>query len=543
MRTTQKMSRKRRGGYTLVELAISVGVGAVLLVGMGATMTIATRIAATPLSVEPTLERSMFAGEMKRDLESAIVVLNRTGAGEGIRCIVPDMNGDHRPDVIEYAWSGQKGSPLVCTVNGMGTDRSIQDIDSLNVTLYNNYRTEAIPRITRSQDAELFSHTASTGTKPFPVGVNTSISRVIDPRAFAGVATGSGLTYTLSQVIIYADVPSAAVGSTLQILDASSTGWPVGGPLATTTILSSHFGVGGKATVPIDTGALSFDHPIAIAIKSSGTLWSAEASSALDGEPTTLISKDDGATWFIPTDRLDLNFEVWGTVDQKATPHSLTRTNVKQAQVGLQLGQHSPTTFQVGFANRPEFCTDWIGFDGMSNPIGADYNLDGVSDFDNVSSFDFKDGGLVFEGLLGGHWLGTSRSDVNSPRILHLKLRDVGALYHVSLQVHCESATGQDGLFTLSATSTSSGVAIHWGTHSGGGPVTLGRETTTGSDLTVRLYILPENDSVTIELNRVVVGTVKYQFDTSVSGTPDVQIGNDGNGAIDTLSYQIMVPQ
>ena len=116
-----------RHGSTLLELAVSVLVASILVVGMGSSVYLAARAS------DPTLGRyqaSAASGEaladISRELSCAVALNDTVNTPTQVEFTVPDITGDNLNDVVRYAWSGTGGAALQRTLNG-GAPRSVVD--------------------------------------------------------------------------------------------------------------------------------------------------------------------------------------------------------------------------------------------------------------------------------------------------------------------------------------------------------------------------------------------------------------------------------
>lgn len=117
------MSRARRnGGFTLLEMTLSLMVVVVIGAALASTIRLASR-AAPNASGAPERESSAAAAgnEMAADLSLATAITLSTSTS--IEVTVPDQNADGSPETIQWSWGGNAGDPLVRTVNGVASTR------------------------------------------------------------------------------------------------------------------------------------------------------------------------------------------------------------------------------------------------------------------------------------------------------------------------------------------------------------------------------------------------------------------------------------
>jgi hypothetical protein len=106
--------------------AASLG-ASILLVGLSSSLFIALR--ATETTATPTSSRikaSEALLELQADLEFAQAFTEQSA--RAITFLVPDRNGDTRPETIRYAWSGTPGDPLTRQYNGGAAATFLEDV-------------------------------------------------------------------------------------------------------------------------------------------------------------------------------------------------------------------------------------------------------------------------------------------------------------------------------------------------------------------------------------------------------------------------------
>jgi hypothetical protein len=545
MRTMKVVRRYRRNaGYTLLELAISISVGGVLSVGIAATMSIAGRIAATPLGVEPTIKRTETAVDIQRDLQNAFVVFPSTsGETSSIRCLTPDSDGDGRPERIEFDWSGS-GEPITRSFNNKDA-KYVQNVKAFTNELGYDIVVEKSSRSQQTSPAILASYLAGS-TKMLSLESGKRIARAVDPRRFGISSLADEPTaFTITSVRIFVDAEDVAVGAKLYIYNADHAGWPVGAPLSEVVLTSKMFNGMGQATVAVITPSLAMGSPVAIVLEPGTRAFGVLSGTTTDGQPACRSSRDGGATWveFLQAP-FDLHFTLTGSFLIPGDPILTRRKIARRAEMRLQL-QDTPTTFEISFANRPEICQDWIGFDGKTNPLETDLNGDNIADFVEAGQviFDFKDGCLVLQGTYEGHLLAKSQADQVTPRILHARLHPFGSV-DGSITVLCKSSSQLSALLKIAVKSAGEQCEIIFSTVDGDIPVELATVVAERSEFDVRCLILPAEDLVDITVDRRPIGTFALKYASgSASSIPDLRLVGAGNLGFDELSYRLIAAE
>lgn len=116
------MNARARGGFTLVEMVVSLAVVGLIGAALASTLSIAARALPSPGAL-PELETAARAAavEMAADLPMAGQL--KSISEHAIEFSVPDQNGDGSSEVIGWRWTGVAGGPLVRTVNGVSSTR------------------------------------------------------------------------------------------------------------------------------------------------------------------------------------------------------------------------------------------------------------------------------------------------------------------------------------------------------------------------------------------------------------------------------------
>ena len=110
------MSLRRRRGYTLLEVTVSMFSASILVAGLGASLSLATRSASVSASSSATAKATAAAAEILNDLQTikAFTVMG----DETFTATVPDRQGGGGDDAMVYEWSKQSGDPLTRRING-----------------------------------------------------------------------------------------------------------------------------------------------------------------------------------------------------------------------------------------------------------------------------------------------------------------------------------------------------------------------------------------------------------------------------------------
>ncbi|MBY0313305.1 MAG: prepilin-type N-terminal cleavage/methylation domain-containing protein [Phycisphaerales bacterium] len=107
----------RAGGFSLIEVILAMAIVSILLVGMGAALTLSA--GAADLGKEGNA-RSVTGGRaielVRSELTTATGLIERKPAS--LIFTVPDRDGDAEEEKIGYTWSGVSGDPVMRSFNG-----------------------------------------------------------------------------------------------------------------------------------------------------------------------------------------------------------------------------------------------------------------------------------------------------------------------------------------------------------------------------------------------------------------------------------------
>lgn len=120
----------RRRGFTIIELASSLFVSAVVLVAMASSVTLATRAlpdASKPAETTVTVQRVLDVVASDARFATSVSIISE----HEMSMETPDRNGDDAADVIKYVWSGTAGDPLTRTDGALGAATIIASADEV----------------------------------------------------------------------------------------------------------------------------------------------------------------------------------------------------------------------------------------------------------------------------------------------------------------------------------------------------------------------------------------------------------------------------
>ena len=122
-----------RRGFTLLELVMSIAVSAILLMGMSASISIASRAVGDGSDrIGQTLQTSDILNELASDISSAEDLLERTS--DSVTVKVADRDGDGQSETLKYWWTGPTDARLMRQVNDGSAVALAEDVQQFALT-------------------------------------------------------------------------------------------------------------------------------------------------------------------------------------------------------------------------------------------------------------------------------------------------------------------------------------------------------------------------------------------------------------------------
>ncbi|MEM8865196.1 MAG: type II secretion system protein [Planctomycetota bacterium] len=125
--------KRRRSGYTLIELMVATASSGVVMAGMASSLYIATQ--AMNLDQGAAAKKTELAtcvSDVLNDLRHATSFTEKTATA--VTFVVPDRDGDAAPETLRYAWSGVSGEPLTLEYNSGAAATVVDSVTTLDFT-------------------------------------------------------------------------------------------------------------------------------------------------------------------------------------------------------------------------------------------------------------------------------------------------------------------------------------------------------------------------------------------------------------------------
>jgi prepilin-type N-terminal cleavage/methylation domain-containing protein len=341
-----------RSGYTLVEMLVSVGILAVLMLAMHSVILIAAKAVPSPSS--PPAAANLAGRAMDQIAADLMYATSFTQiSANQVEFVVPDRNNDGATETIRYSWSGTTGGPLVRSYNG-GSTTLLEHAQNFQLA-YDKRAVAAPPTMSESSEQVLIAHVIS-GPMLADQRINSTswAGQYFKPTLPAGTAS-----WRITRVSFKARIHGTNLGATKIQIRTTSGGLP------TSTVLDeailSELGLG--VTYGLQT--LNFTRLSGLTPGISLCLamqWQSDADScdiqyqmASTTSPNTymVMTTNGGSTW-APQTLFDIPFIVYGTMSTTGpTTYRYFLTNVR---CSLQAGavDQSRITTSVRVLNEPE---------------------------------------------------------------------------------------------------------------------------------------------------------------------------------------------
>ncbi|MFN7020918.1 MAG: type II secretion system protein J [Phycisphaerales bacterium] len=301
---------RRCRAFTLVELAVSLAIMSIILVGAGAAVTMSVSAADRSDDVNTRLTAAAdVLDRMSADIQSAVAVVERTS--RAVTVLVPDRNGDQQPEQIRYAWTGSVGGVLIRSVNNADAVVILSPVDAMAMSPL----LRAGQITTDSDEQVLAGYESSSGATLRRVSINATnrAAQYVKP-AFASNVSSWRITRVR---VSFQRVSSVG---TLRVRIVEAENWqPMGATLAAVDLARADLpGSQSFFDVAIPTGAIDPKRGVFIVLESNDLnatqIQFGEGGNPMPFNTYLALSGDSGASWSGPQDVRDLCFQAYGIV-------------------------------------------------------------------------------------------------------------------------------------------------------------------------------------------------------------------------------------
>ncbi len=345
------------GGFTLVEMVVTVAVMSVIMLGIGSAMIIAGH--AVPDAGNPAaagIAAAQVADQITTELQYATAINSYTA--NVIEFRVADRDGNDVPETIRYEWSGTPGDPLTRQYNSAAPVTMLDDVYEFNLAYDLTTTTTETPQGNESAETLLTSYHSDyyqdgrdvksdrwRGQYFLPSlpadAVSWKVTRVRFYAAVKGYATGQ--CKVRLQLPTAGEVPSAVVLEEKTLLESTLNPYYF-------TLQEFDFsnvtGLSPAQGLCLVLKWISGNEACQILIRESGV----PAASA-----GFMRSDNQGVAWTEYSDQ-SLLFWVYGTVTTEGEPQIESSYYLDRVDIKLQQSDAAQSIVQTGVKvlNRPE---------------------------------------------------------------------------------------------------------------------------------------------------------------------------------------------
>lgn len=378
-------------GFTLTELVVSLGIMAVLLVGLASAMLLVGQAVPDPSSpAMQTLDSAMVGQQMLEELAAATFFFQH--AARVVEFTVADRNNDKAPEVIRYQWSGVQGDPLMRYYNGAGPVAVIPELDDLQLAYELASTSESYSgAVIFGSETQLMNQ--STGLLPsaYALTPTAALGQYMLPSLPA-----DAIGWRPTRVVISARSSGKTDGViSAQLRGATAAKLPKSTVLAEVTILESSL-PGAVGWVDVAFPNVQMLGPTeAVCLLLLGQVGGGNIA---DVEHYTLLgtgkltSNNGGSSWTFNSVQ-GTRFDLFGKSATQGPPQQAGREYVTGVSVMLQPSGGPPIFAETNTLNVPELRSyEWLA--DFSTPPTADFNGDGVADWATCDGSPFVAGAI-----------------------------------------------------------------------------------------------------------------------------------------------------
>ncbi len=356
-RPNSACGRLCRGGFTLLEVSLSLVIVSVIMMAIGSSILLASKAIPSTDSPPQCTNRAASQTEyIASELKYALAVPQRTG--NSITFTVPDRSGDGLAEEIRYSWSGSAGDPILRWYNGGDAAVVLEDVHSFEmlydletITQQVTSEIESFQTILRRfNNIEVYSN--------YPIRDDRWVGQYFKPTLPA-----SAVSWSITKVATYVAASGSATGvSKVQIRSATPGGFPGMNVLDEVTLYENtlspsvytfrEFIFDSATDIPADQGAA-----IVIAHVSGYESCQVPVRISWSGSPNMHYVETDnyGIIWDAQDDK-SMIFTVYGTFKIEGAPVTQINYFLQHISVKVQVGVASASAVYIAtdIVNTPE---------------------------------------------------------------------------------------------------------------------------------------------------------------------------------------------
>lgn len=345
---------RRRRGFTLIELVVSLSVMTILMAGIASALVIASRALPdrdSPVSV------AVDAAEIVERITAELYDAQSFGvrSATSVAFTVQDRTGDGNPDTIRYAWSGTPGAPLTRKVNLALPYTVLENVQEFALSYDVRSVTEQPPpESNESAEFVLSSHSVALLPGSYSITATNWAGQYFTPSLPQGTES-----WRVTRVRIQAaraGAPNGVTAVRLELPNASNlpTGNIVGTPaLMYESNLANSFGWEEFSFNNVSGLNPNSGLCLVLALHTSDTIL---ADVRYDTGGTNRLTTSNGGSTWSKSLLTGMLYVVYGTATTVSQPPEVTRHYLTGVRVALRVGTDASRRLETGTAilNEPE---------------------------------------------------------------------------------------------------------------------------------------------------------------------------------------------
>jgi len=358
-------TRRPPPGHTLVETVAALAIVAILVLGVGSAMLVASRAVEPDTPPRATHATAEAAARVIQELEFATAFAER--AAHAVTFTVADRDGDDSDETIRYAWSGTTGEALTRQYNGGAAVAILDGVRECDLA-YNLKALTEQPDATHNESGEqaLASHEVVNEAENFAIKDDRWVGQYFEPSL-----PPDAIAWRVTRVIVKAKIHGAdkgVAGVQLRLPDGSNRPSniileeiPMHEDRLTDGYLWHKFAFS-------NAGDLSPARGLCLVIgcaRDDADLCDIQYDEEAQGVGETgnieglLRTYDAGASWTRDNEAC-LLFSIHGTYTTSSEPEPVTRTWVQGVRLRLRAGPDPSTAVETGVhvLNAPEVTSE-----------------------------------------------------------------------------------------------------------------------------------------------------------------------------------------
>jgi prepilin-type N-terminal cleavage/methylation domain-containing protein len=336
-----------RRGFTLVELLVAAGVLSVLMLALTGVIGVVSR--AIPSNDDPAVHAALLRRVADMIAMDAGTASSVTMTGKDSWVFVLAGRGPHGEDMtVEYAWSGEPGTPLTRTVDGSDPQVLLAAADEFLMAFSTETRERRVQGAAVESAERLIAQCTEYPATELRLSSLQAVSHFVLPRFPSSVES-----WRPTRLVVMARSEGSASGSTsVRIFRANAQDLPGSTQIASATLSESHLSQN-MAWFSIhfpSAGTVLPEQGICIVLAHASDTHScalaAVDGSVMDSQALLAVSTTGGLSWTAVPDA-SLVYELYGVVRERQTQtQSITVATGGTVRVEMR-GHHAQASFRI----------------------------------------------------------------------------------------------------------------------------------------------------------------------------------------------------